>query len=390
MDFLFRCKKCPKAFSNSVTCRKHICQAPTNQRTDMKSQIGLSISEDAELSIKDNGLMKKEKRVKTENDVTENQEYTSNTEIVQPFGIKKDETIVKGGSPKNIKNKCTEKSDVKEIVDIKELKLQKKSFKCEICAQDLATEKGFAVHMKIHSMEQKVSCLLPDCEKTFNLKRNRSVHMLNAHGYNKDECLNLRVKCPKCYKMFKAGWNFETHINITHSEERKYLCDLCPKRFKFIRNFDEHNNFHKRIFNFHCSECDKRYISKSALHLHTKAIHTDQQPEQRFSCDKCFKSFQQACLLKTHYTLHTGEKKLKCREGCDKRFRIINSRDSHERVHKGVKSFQCNFCTRLFMQDSTLKRHIKTHTGIKNHKCKVCDRGFADSRGARNCRHVPI
>ena len=214
--------------------------------------------------------------------------------------------------------------------------------------------------------------------------------MLDAHGYNKDECLNLRVKCPKCDKMFKAGRNFESHINITHSEEKKYQCELCPKRFKYNRSFNEHKNFHKGIFNFNCPECDKRYISKPALDEHMKSIHTDQQPDKRFSCDQCFKSFKHECQLKIHYTLHTGEKKLKCREGCDNMFRLKSSRKSHERVHKGVKTFQCNFCARLFLQDCQLRRHIKTHTGIKEHKCSVCERGVADPRGARNCKHVPV
>ena len=58
MDFLFKCKKCPNAFSTSTAYRKHICQSTKNQRTDIKTEIGVSISEDAELRIKDDALIK--------------------------------------------------------------------------------------------------------------------------------------------------------------------------------------------------------------------------------------------------------------------------------------------------------------------------------------------
>ena len=55
-----------------------------------------------------------------------------------------------------------------------------------------------------------------------------------------------------------------------------------------------------------------------------------------FSCDQCEASFKENHSLKTNVTIHTGVTLFKCREGCEKNFRIRSIRASHERVHKLV------------------------------------------------------
>jgi len=388
MDFLFKCNKCPQAFLTSGTYRKHVCKS---EKTELV--VGLSLAEESEfITYTDNGLIKiTGKGFETDNGQTKEQNksksnlqtYSENDEEYSPT------TEEKSPEESDIKEK-TEVKDEDGIKGLEPVKGKLYPFTCEICSRGLTTVGSLAVHMKIHSLDQCFSCLLPDCDKTFKTRGNMFDHMYDGHGYSKFECLSLKVKCPKCDKMYGAGDSFKRHIKGTHSEEKAFQCDQCPKKFKNKGSLKVHENFHTGNVEHKCPVCNKGYNTRSSMVKHIKTTHNEKLPEKNFSCDQCFKSFEYGYQLETHFTLHTGEKKLKCREGCEMRFRHHNNRNSHERIHKGVKPYQCNFCARFFRTGSALKSHIKTHTGVKDHRCGVCDRAFADPRGARNCTHKPV
>lgn len=74
----------------------------------------------------------------------------------------------------------------------------------------------------------------------------------------------------------------------------------------------------------------------------------------------------------------------KCKvEGCDKEFgRTWNMLD-HARTHKGVKPFQCKWCTRSFTQKGNLKKHLKQHleptlNQRKKFKCQFCSSRYTE------------
>ncbi|PNS18619.1 hypothetical protein CAC42_5158 [Sphaceloma murrayae] len=102
--------------------------------------------------------------------------------------------------------------------------------------------------------------------------------------------------------------------------------------------------------------CDKEFIQKTHLDIHTRA-HTGHKP---FQCkyQSCGQSFSQLGNLKTHERRHTGEKPYKC-NACGKRFAQRGNVNAHKIVHEGIKPFVCKLddCNKHFTQLGNLKSH---------------------------------
>ncbi|KAK7878189.1 hypothetical protein WMY93_031186 [Mugilogobius chulae] len=71
-----------------------------------------------------------------------------------------------------------------------------------------------------------------------------------------------------------------------------------------------------------------------------------------------------------------NEQSLSCTE-CSKVFKDQSSLRRHEKIHKGLKPFACIFCSKTFRQATQLKTHLRIHTGEKPFACSSCDKCFA-------------
>ena len=102
-------------------------------------------------------------------------------------------------------------------------------------------------------------------------------------------------------------------------------------------------------------------------------------------CQECKRSFSSS--LKTHLTVHTGEKLYRCTE-CGQAFSQKRSLTVHVRKHTGEKPYQCDRCDSRFYEQTALTKHKRTHTGEKPYKCTIpgCEQAFSQS-SSRN-RHV--
>ncbi|CAK1554487.1 unnamed protein product [Leptosia nina] len=50
--------------------------------------------------------------------------------------------------------------------------------------------------------------------------------------------------------------------------------------------------------------------------------------------------------------------------------------DRHEKIHSGIKPYQCEICSKSFTQKNNMLMHYKTHVGDKPHECMVCGKRF--------------
>ena len=63
------------------------------------------------------------------------------------------------------------------------------------------------------------------------------------------------------------------------------------------------------------------------------------QPQRRYICHYCEKSFIRPSSLRTHTYSHTGQKPFECAfEGCDKRFSVLSNMRRHMRRHRPSSS----------------------------------------------------
>ena len=92
---------------------------------------------------------------------------------------------------------------------------------------------------------------------------------------------------------------------------------------------------------YHCTVCDKRFITKDSLNVH-KQIHN---VGQLYSCSQCEKSFTAQHYFKIHMNVHSS--KYKCTE-CGKCFSSKHNLTVHRRSHSGDKPFECTVCGKQF------------------------------------------
>lgn len=69
------------------------------------------------------------------------------------------------------------------------------------------------------------------------------------------------------------------------------------------------------------------------------------------------------------------ENKYKCKI-CQKTFKLQRLMNRHMKNHSNIKRYLCTFCQKGFNDAFDLKRHTRTHTGVRPFQCSECDRKF--------------
>ncbi|XP_021343054.1 uncharacterized protein LOC110443261 isoform X2 [Mizuhopecten yessoensis] len=88
------------------------------------------------------------------------------------------------------------------------------------------------------------------------------------------------MQCPSCNKTFNNSSALAKH-RLTHSDERKYVCNLCSKAFKRQDHLNGHLMTHRDKKPYECNvdSCQKSYCDARSLRRHLENHH-NQSPEQ--------------------------------------------------------------------------------------------------------------
>lgn len=172
----------------------------------------------------------------------------------------------------------------------------------------------------------------------------------------------------------------ETESESMISKYKKYVCDLCPKRFKQQYALKEHRQEDHGKKSKECVTCGKTFANSSTLKRHTKRFHslsiTDAFPH---ICEICNERF---CILKKlsdHKKLHVDPDTFKCTEkNCGKVFADSFALTRHSKRHSQVK-YTCKTCKRTYKCSEDLQKHVGIHTG--DFWCDMCYKVFP-SKGA--------
>lgn len=271
-----------------------------------------------------------------------------------------------------------DESDFDEKPDIDELnedKRKKKYFDCPKCAKKFVKQERLGNHMRIHDGLKPFPC--SQCHRAYMKLANLNTHIKESHRLN-GEKLVIPCTAEGCEKTFDKRHSLLAHVRYKHSNkvrpERTYICETCGKTFKTSWSLKEHIYLHtgEETYPYKCDQCSKKFIAQKAFKEHLLR----HSGIKNFECTYCPMKKTTARELKTHLNYHTKEKQWPC-PLCPSIFNARGNLKLHnDRVHLGIKNYNCQHCDQSFSKKETLKHHEMTHTGEKPHECLICEKTF--------------
>lgn len=128
-----------------------------------------------------------------------------------------------------------------------------------------------------------------------------------------------------CEKSLKEKGALKKHQQSKHLKGLfRHLCPFCGKMVSSTSPA-RHKLIHTGERPFKCTmpECDKVFRSTSEEKRHVQIHHSTERP---YTCDVCGKGFIKMCVLNTHAKIHSGEKPFVCYI-CGKAFPKLYSMD---------------------------------------------------------------
>ncbi|XP_055634672.1 gastrula zinc finger protein XlCGF26.1-like [Toxorhynchites rutilus septentrionalis] len=253
-------------------------------------------------------------------------------------------------------------------------------FECSVCFNRYTKKRFLLRHQREMYIEKKFQC--EECDKEF-LTESQLANHKESHDKDNSDRKEQLTKCCACYQQFESEELLRKHADEIHlpesqsstnDNEKKFICDICHRRYKTKRTLLDHKSKPYRNEQNMCTQCGKMFREKRFLIDHER-LHQGDRP---LVCPVCSKTFAVKDSYRKHVKSHSIEKdRFKC-EICSKGFRKKTNLKSHYITHRtDYRPMSCSICSASFARKATLKLHMRLHTGEKPHKCNMCDASFA-------------
>ncbi|XP_012285162.1 zinc finger protein 260 [Orussus abietinus] len=178
---------------------------------------------------------------------------------------------------------------------------------------------------------------------------------------------------------------YEPSSDSQDSEETKFKCKICSKRYTTQKGLKKHSLVHEKQHK--CNVCFKMFYKLENMEKHKK-IHASRP----HACQFCHASFSKPQSLTRHLKSHnekpsdgiervgnedakvedTSKKDAKSEEDTDDEMAGSNEPDEFENA---PELYKCEICSQYCSSLKNLKRHALVH-GDKKYSCTVCKKWF--------------
>lgn len=133
-----------------------------------------------------------------------------------------------------------------------------KRFRCKVCEKLLITREACEGHINLHTGKRPYLCDI--CGKGCTSKMLLTTHMSAQHD-------DRVLPCEICGKNFKGKVNLDRHVTTVH--EKNHRCEICKKLFSKcgLRN---HMPVHTNEMKYSCKKCGKKFRFNNNMMAHQK------------------------------------------------------------------------------------------------------------------------
>lgn len=96
-------------------------------------------------------------------------------------------------------------------------------------------------------------------------------------------CTGDEIQCEYCSQSFKSIFKLNTHIESDHRNHKTHTCSKCPRFFHMKTLLQLHKTNHKdEEKKFVCDICNKRYWKKQKIKEHMETVHGDKNATRNY------------------------------------------------------------------------------------------------------------
>ncbi|XP_043233101.1 transcription factor IIIA-like [Amphibalanus amphitrite] len=225
------------------------------------------------------------------------------------------------------------------------------------------------IHYRTHTGEKPFKCDRPGCDKSYSRREHLRRHL--ASHDTKNSPSREAFKCPVegCGKYLSSLDTYQKH-GRSH-QRRQYVCSHCGRGFIKRQHLRIHEHEHTGVKPFRCSRegCGREFLLPSQLRAHER--HHDKYRCPVDGCGQQLDSWKQ--LLQHRRQLHPAGREHTCSE-CDHKFLSKSALRIHKRVHGETRDiFHCPYddCPRYYYFKRNLSNHVRSSHEGKGFICPV-------------------
>ncbi|XP_068992675.1 zinc finger protein 665-like isoform X1 [Neodiprion pinetum] len=256
-------------------------------------------------------------------------------------------------------------------------------FRCDVCDFKCFKKSTMYSHKRRHRADSdgKIyncnECKFKTTKKTSlysHIKRKHKVLTKNDAGM---EQVTEYFYCNQCEYKNKNKYELKVHVARKHTDDFKFSCETCGKKFKVKGDLTNHIRFNHKEGPVICDVCGKTCLNSNSLYVHQKFAHY----KAKYECHICKRRLVTQENLNEHMLRqHEKRENVVCEE-CGKTFSRNSRLKVHMRIHTGDKPYTCNVCGKSFARRTALKQHLLIHTGIRPYVCDICGKSFTQKPG---------